>query len=196
MTHPEFLERLSKLDAEDSGGLTALAQDLIREGREIPSFTVQLYRQVDSDPSKKAMVLLGEIQEFGIVPLLDLAAEPPSSGLTPERALWVLRTVGANLLELQRHVVRSIDKALDDRRQTPTSKAEPALEEQPPPVRVCDEAYLQMRRVLNVEEGDDQYFLQARAFLNLGNVQKDAEILKARKMRVWSRIVGGKQTES
>jgi hypothetical protein len=189
MTRQEFLERLSKLNAEDSAGLTALGQDLIHEEREIPSFAVELLRQANPDTSNKAMITLGEIEEFGIVPLFDSTPE-----LATERALWALRTVGAKLVNLQRRAVRSIDRALDDHRQAPAGQAKPALEEQPPPVRVCDEAYLQMRRLLNIEEGDDQYFLHAHAFLNLKTAEKDAEILKARKARVWSRMAGGRQT--
>jgi hypothetical protein len=83
---------------------------------------------------------------------------------------------------------------MEDRRQAPPQQADAAMEEQPPPIRVCDEAYLQLRRLLNIEEGDPQYFLNARAFLNLGNAEKDAEIHRARKSRGWSRLVGDRQT--
>lgn len=189
MTHAEFLERLSKLNAEDSTGLTELARDLIQEEREVPGVAVQMFKQGNPDTSKKAMITLGEIEEFGIVPLLDLTADLPTV-----RALWSLRTVGASLVHLERRVVRSIDKALEDRRQASPLQANAAMEEQPPPIRVCDEAYLQLRRLLNVEEGDTQYFLNARAFLNLGNTEKDAEIHRARKSRGWSRLVGDRQT--
>jgi len=189
MTRAEFLERLSNLNAEDTTGLTELALDLIREEREIPEAAVKMFKQGNPDTSKKAMVTLGEIEEFGIIPLLDLTADLP-----PVRALWALRTEGASLVHLQRQVVRSFDKAMEDRRQAPPQQADAAMEEQPPPIRVCDEAYLQLRRLLNIEEGDPQYFLNARAFLNLGNAEKDAEIHRARKSRGWSRLVGDRQT--
>jgi hypothetical protein len=189
MTPADFLARLSELSAEDSAGLTELAQDLIREEREIPEAAVKMFKQGNPDTSKKAMITLGEIEEFGIVPLVDSTADLPTV-----RALWALRTVGANLVHLQRRAVRSIDKALEDRRQAPPPQSTAEMEEQPPPIRVCDEAYLQLRRLLHIEEGDPQYFLNARSFLNLGNTEKDAEIHRARKSRGWSRLVGDRQT--
>jgi hypothetical protein len=187
MTRQDFLSRLSSLNPEDSAGLTALAQDLIKDAREIPSLAVQLCQQGNPDTARKAMITMGEIEEFGIVPLLDAGAQ-----LSVDLALWRLRTVGVNIVHLQRQVVRSIDKQLDDKRKAAAGKGKPQMEEQPPPVRVCDEAYLQMRRLLNVEEGEGQYFMNARAFLSWSDAQKDAEIGKARQSRTWSQMVRSK----
>lgn len=185
MTRHNFLERLSKLSPEDSAGLTALAQDVVREAREAVDTAVQAWQQGDEATSRKAMLVLAEVEDLALVPLID--AGPAR---TVEQVMWSERTVGAGLAELQRRALRWIDNLLMDKRRAPVRKSVPPLEEQPPPVRVCDEAYLQMRRLLNVEEGKEKYFTNARAFLFLSDAQKDAEIQKARHSRAWTQFTG------
>ena len=64
------------------------------------------------------------------------------------------------------------------------------MEEAPAARRVCDEAYLQLRRLLNPRESVERYHLNASAFLQLSTEEKENEIRKARKSRMFSELSG------
>jgi len=104
--------------------------------------------------------------------------------------VWALRTEGLQLAEMLRKIVKYFAAHLSDTRKVPASRGAGPTEEQPPVVRICDEAYLQLRRLVNLEESMDQYLLNSRAFLNLPEARKDEEIRKSRQSRAFTRFTG------
>ena len=57
------------------------------------------------------------------------------------------------------------------------------VEEKPAPRRICDEAYLMYRRLLNTRESEEDYLVNRRIFLKQTDDDKDREIFFARKSR-------------
>lgn len=63
----------------------------------------------------------------------------------------------------------------------------------PPPRRLCDEAWLALRHLLLLEETEDEYWLNAEAFLNLPAEERDAEIGALRRGEGWPKPAEGER---
>jgi hypothetical protein len=52
---------------------------------------------------------------------------------------------------------------------------------------VCDEAYLQLRRLMNTTESEDSYLLNESIYLQLDFDERDEEIIEAKVSGKWDR---------
>lgn len=184
MTRIDFIQRLTALNPDDDAGMTTLAQAVMNDAREPARAAMQLRMAAEAALANKAAILLSRIEEAALIPLLE-----PTGAQNSLQAVWLLR-VGVNVeLELRKGIVKFLHGMLDDKRRVPIPKNAGPMEETPPPLRVCDEAYMQMRRVLNLQEKQDQYFMNTRAFLNLPEAKKNEEIQKAKQLGIWTQLV-------
>jgi hypothetical protein len=188
MTKEQFLERFTRLAANDHVGLEKLSRDVVEDARAAARAAVEVWSGYDPAQEKKAAVILSALDEIAFVPLTE-KSDPPS----PQHRVWLLRMAGLSHLELRAKLVALIDRMLDDRRTPPAGATMqgPPLEENPPAPRVCDEAYLVQRQLLNFQESREHYFSNARAFQNLRDDQKDVEIRNAKRSNVWKNLTGG-----
>jgi hypothetical protein len=185
MTREQFLERLSKLSPKDQTGLSALAKQIMDDAREPVRAAVQLWTTGDPDQAGKAASVLREVEELAFVPI----TQPKDPADTAHR-VWLLRMAGMSLIDLRRKFVALIDRMLDDRRTPPAMPMPgPPAEENPALPRVCDEAYLAHRRLLNFAESPAQYYMNEREFLALPEEQRDEEIRNLRKTNTWTRLM-------
>ena len=181
MTGDEFYTHLVQLGPNDDEGLTALTQKVLEDSRDAPNTAARLWKE-GGRFAPQARQVLGELEDVALVPVIS-QGDPAAV----QEVVWALRTMGAQTAELERKIVKYIDAHLGDARKMPVRTDLGPMEEKPPVVRVCDEAYLQMRRLLNVEESTQQYLANSRAFLNLPEDQKNEEIHKAKESRAWTR---------
>ena len=184
MTGDELTGALRRLDSHDRAGIDRLASAVMEQVRSPLRSVVELALSSDKDLSGKARSLLSEVDDLAIVPLLD-TAEPDD----PFLRVWQMNTLMSAHLELRDKVVVKLDLMLADKTSIPWRTIEP-FEGLPKPSRVCDEAYLVMRRLLNAREEKMQFLRESEAFLSLSDKEKDAEILKAKKSRVWTNLLG------
>src|SRR5579862_6846549 len=182
MTSDEFYARLTQVGAEDDQGAGALAKEVIEDSREAPDRAAQIWKE-GTNFAQQAKLVLANLADLALVPMIS-HGDPAATA----DVVWALRTQGAQLAQLQRKIVKYIDAHLIDTRKMPSRPDFGPTEEKAPVVRVCDEAYLQLRRLLNVEESEEQYMANSRAFLRLPEAQKNEEISKARQSRAWTRL--------
>ena len=186
MTREQFYERFLRLSDTDQPGITALANEILDEAREPVRAAVEIWAGANPDMERKAAAVLGEVDEIGFVPLTE-HGEPPD----PQHSVWFLRMTGASFLGLRARLIAVINRMLDDRRRPPARPmAGPPMEENPPIPRICDEAYLVHRQLLNFAESREQYYTNARAFLALPDDKKDEEIQNLKKSNTWKRLAG------
>ncbi|HVN07116.1 MAG TPA: hypothetical protein VMT86_22010 [Bryobacteraceae bacterium] len=174
--------RLAQIAPGDDQGLDALAQEAIEDARAAPDIAVKLWKEA-GPYAPQAKLVLSRLEDVSLVPL-SAKGDPAAAA----EVVWAMRTEGLHLAELARKIVKYFEAHLADTRKMPARSDLGPVEEKPPAVRVCDEAYLQMRRLLNLEESTDQYLQNSRTFLSLPEAQKDDEIQKARKSRAWTRF--------
>lgn len=184
MTGDEIAAELRRLDFRDQAGIDRLARLVVDQTRTSLRSVVTLASGPDQALAQKARSLLSNVDDLAIVPLLE-GPEPSD----PFARVWQMNTVMSAQLELRDRVVAKLDSMLTDKTSIPWQTIEP-IEGVPQPSRVCDEAYLMVRRLLNTKEGKMQFLHESEAFLSLSDKAKDAEILKAKKSRAWTNLVG------
>ena len=59
------------------------------------------------------------------------------------------------------------------------------VEEKPIPRRVCDEAYLMLRKLLSYKEDEESLMTNERLFLRMTNEEKDKEIERLKSSKEW-----------
>jgi len=103
--------------------------------------------------------------------------------------VWRLRSLVEGELQLRERLLSRLDPLLEDRTAVPMPPPPGDAEEPVLPRRVCDEAYLLVRHMLNPQEGPLTFQLNSREFLGMSDKEKNAEIEKARKTRTWTQFV-------
>jgi len=184
MTHDQLIEQLKRLEAHQQAEMDALSERVAKEMRAPVRSGLTAWLDADPKLSANATAFLSNLEELAIVPLLNAPDTVPT-----DKRVWMLRTVAAAELELREKVVARIEKMLDDKTPVPPPKLIGRVEEKPLPRRVCDEAYMQLRMLLNTTEERGTYFLNCDAFLNLSEPERDDEIRKARQSRTWTKFV-------
>ena len=187
MTNIQLIEALRRLNPNQPDAMDALADRVVTESRLPARSAVALLVDPDPKMSESAASLLSRIGDLAAVPLLE-SSDPPD----PLQRVWKMQTIVDVHLELRAKIVPLLDKMLADKTQVPWRKM-PRVEEAPVSSRICDEAYVLMRRLMNLHEDRAEYLANARAFLRLTNEEKDAEILKAKESRVWSNLAGDRE---
>ena len=183
MNQDQLTARLLALTPENENELEALASELTNDARGQPRRAVQIWLGPDAAMSKKAAILLGNTAELSITPLLE--APRPS---TPEQEAWLIRTVVQRQIDLRQQVAARLMKLLDDKRPVPEPSGSAAQEEKPPLRRLCDEAYLQLRRFIKTEESPGEFYTFERNFLSQPPNRRDTEIHRAKQSPVWKRL--------
>ena len=99
-----------------------------------------------------------------------------------------LALLGKSLMGLEGSVAGYLKRALGDRRMVPVSKGMKKAEGRKPERRVCDEAYLGLRR-LGSGEAEIMAQLEADEFLHLAVSDRDAELGQYLKSGTFSRFL-------
>jgi hypothetical protein len=186
MTRDRLLEQLRPLD---EAKVRDLASSLAEAARGAPRAAVEVALGADERASIKARRLLLGMEELAIVPL----AEAPRAPAAEARVFLIRQAVEAELA-LRRKVIARLDALLDDRSPVPI-RVDGPIEQEPPPRRVCDEAYLLMRRMVHLGEDRTEAAVDAGMFLDAPDEFKDAEIKKARASNTWNRALTGEDIE-
>ncbi len=184
MTPEQLIEALRRLDPEKRAEFDQLALAVRNQSRELGRSAVTVWKGTDVRMSDKAALLIAQIGDLGIVPLLEATDIPGVA-----KPVWMLRNVVEAEMVLREKIRERIDSMFDDKNPVPMPRASGQIEEPPVPRRVCDEAYILMRRLLNSSESQMNYLMNVRAFLSLGEQEKNKEIQKARQTRTWTMFV-------
>ncbi len=115
--------------------------------------------------------------------MADVAIEPIAGApipAAPEGRIFLFGQAIEAEVALRRKVIRQLDALLDDQWPMPAPQTRGPVEQKAPRRRVCDEAYLTMRRLVHLGEDPLDASVQANMVLNAPEDFKDAPINKAR----------------
>ncbi|WP_394823277.1 hypothetical protein [Pendulispora albinea] len=135
-----------------------------------------------------ANMLLINLEDLAIVPLVESNPTSPKA-----RVDTVTQAVEAELV-LRRKSIARRDKLLDDRTPVPIETCGHP-EKEPPPRRVCGEAYVLMRQIVNFGKSGVDARVDARMFLHAPDDFEDAQIARARQSGIWNRALTGQDFE-
>ncbi len=169
MTAEEFSKRLSESEP-DSPQAAALARDLVDEARYPALFVVQHYlSSTEESDQLKAKNFLAGLRELALQPL----SETENIG-NIDTQLWVMRTLIAESVALRNRVAVVLKDLLPnfDVATPPPVNLSPS---NPPDTRVCDLAFVLLRRVLHLPPEP--------AFLEMPSTERTRRIEEFQKSR-------------
>lgn len=175
----EWKSRIDALGEEPSEqDLGVLLQDMVRQAT-APGRAVA---QVAEDSSRQPLwrQLTAGLDFCGL--LGSLYAEPPAD---PGARSWSLTQQVEIELHLRGQLVHRLIEALGDKREVMQPRTIPQ-EIPPPPLRVCDEAYLGLRRLLHPEEDQVGFSVDADGYLAMPFDVRDQAIAKALAAKTWN----------
>lgn len=152
----------------------------------VPGQAVDLSVGSDEAAAVDARRLIYWLQELAVRPLAE-AAQPP---LAEQRVALAASAVDGELGS-RRKVIARIDALLSDAR--PLAARPQAAEHAFPPMRVCDEAYLFMRRMVKLEEAAVDEAALADAFVKMPVAERAVRIRRARESKPWRRALTGQE---
>ena len=161
--------------------LDAVAKKVEREARAAARYAVANLAASDRKVAGSAIAVVIRLKDLAIVPLLDA----PEASEADDR-VWRIENMVDAQLELRQRIVGRLPKMLDDPTAVPIGSGGVA-ETAPPPRRVCDDAYVLLRRLLNTAESAEQQHASTNAFLALPDDRKDEQIRNARN-GTWTRL--------
>jgi hypothetical protein len=178
-------EQLQRSNAGDEEAITELAEaHKLRSYQAIRSATeIWLERWNSSRPAAEA--LLVEYQELAIRPLMEA-----QDTVAPIDLAWLLDTVVTAELELRAKMLRRLENLMQDKSPIEQVPIDEPIEEPVPELRVCDEAYLQARRLAGGESAE-QRILNEDAFLQSAFDERDKVIKQYLQSRVWTDLMDG-----
>ena len=125
----------------------------------------------DPETARKAFGIVLDVGPVALNPILDSLnpGKPAQAVLELEHAVDLAQRDRARLASV-------LTKLLDDKQNVPLPSQPANTEEKLPPRRMCDEAYLLLRKLLSPEESADDQLVNGRFFLDMDVAQRDKEI--------------------
>lgn len=168
----EFVNAVKKLDTENDKQIDSLAAGMKQEAWQKTRDVVGLLHGADPNDSKRARALVLSTGSLALSPLLDSL---PSDN--PDKLVWDLQASLDMHFGNQALIVSRLQEMLQDKRPLTLPVYPPHVEEKPVPRRVCDEAYLMLRKLLSGEDAEAE-MLNSREFINGMSDPKRDEIIE------------------
>ncbi|MFO0616632.1 MAG: hypothetical protein U0414_28825 [Polyangiaceae bacterium] len=149
----------------------AIAADFQRQAMTVPAVAVRLLHDADESRQSVAGVVVSDVQEMAIDPLL------ATSGFVARDRAWVLGTIVAQETALRTDTLVWMTPFLGDR--SPVEEGATA--------RICDEAFLGLSKLLWFDEPELAIGRDAAAFLREAPARRDQLIAKAMTTKTFRR---------
>ena len=171
---------LRALSPEDEKGFDRLAQAITAPCQRDAGELIQLLRPSDTPDARKAATELIRLGNHAFPVLLDSLHRD-----SPEDYVWEAQLLTDIALDSRRQLIKELMTMLADKRDVKMPEVPAHTEEKFKPRRVCDEAYLMLRKLLETQEGEEAQYLNERMFLNWSNKERDQEIHRWKTTRKW-----------
>jgi hypothetical protein len=186
MNQREELLRSLETYPSDPAGESAFVARYAASARSAVTTAAEAWNSSDRRYAFGAELFLRAMDDLAIRPLLELPIPVDAS----DAAAYIGMLVEPEL-ELRAAIATRIDEMLDDCRPVPASLPPgPEPEESPLERRVCDEAYLAMRSLVDFGKDRLETVLDQRAFLSESPEVRDDTIRRARVSAAWRRALG------
>ena len=163
----------------------ALAKQEVDSARTIPRLAASLWAKADAELSANALAFLSEIGDLAVVPVLEGPLRDD-----PKAAVQALNLMADAELALRQKVIQRVNQLLDDKRPIPPrAQLGPKPDEPIHPRRVCDEAYVAMRRLVHFGESQYGSVVEVSFFYSAPEAARDKAIAEARRNNDWRRAV-------
>jgi hypothetical protein len=170
----ENLPKLLKtVDETKVGAIDTVSLDLLSELREIPRSIIDLTFSKDEDLMNRAREVFLGMEDTIIWPVIVTEAT-----ISAEERLWLTDVAVEREMRLRRALGTHIEKMITDKTLLPNVAPPGMAEESAPPKRVCDEAYIQLRSLINANEKSYDGLVNRDLFLQGTFDERDEELKK------------------
>lgn len=173
MNSEKLAQTLKSVNENEEGAMEKLAFKLIQETRETPRALVSLCEAKDTDLANRAQELFLLMEDTVVRPVAGIGPEVPEMD-----RIWLLQGAVKAEVELRRVLARELEKMLNENAVIPPPSSPVESEEEQPLVRVCDQSYIELRRLLYGTENIGDAILNRDRFLQLELEERDQEIRK------------------
>lgn len=164
-----FNQRLASLSPRQESKITALVEEYCADVAEV-QHTALRYAQDGAIQAPRALSVIAQLGETAVESLATtITAQKP----VPDTSLLMNLVDGLSFAETA--VLKRLKAAVTDTRLVLQPPEMGQMEEVGPPDRICDEAYVKLRRILNPEPYL-QHLMESRHFLSLPDAAKNKEI--------------------
>jgi hypothetical protein len=179
----QFIENLRDLENKLQPDDDAFAKREEKEARLAGRAAVRAWATGDEKLADQAFSFLVDMEDLPIVPLLEGPLRDD-----PKAVSQAMELITDSESELRKRVVFQLEKWLDDKRPVPLRPMPPGTEGHISERRVCDEAYVAMRKVIHFSDDEVRQLVDEDLLYDLPEPKRDAAIARARATKSW-RIV-------
>ena len=183
MNEQEIVSRL--WGAGSAAELERLAAEIEADVLAAPTGVVHQWATGDKSESSKAGSVVLDLDELALTPML--------GEFDSARVDWRFRFMESavqTLLGLRLRILAKLDGQLGREAVLETSGPSEPGTTGAAPVRVCDEAYMCIRRLAGAEQSTEGGFSSESEFLKLEPAQRTQEIGRWRRSRTWAVLCG------
>lgn len=177
-----FEQRLAALSPRQEADTTALVEEYGKDVFEIRK-TAVLHATAPTPDAYRARSLIARLGETGVETLAGTIA-----GQDPVLDTWLLFELVKGVAFAETAATGRLRAALSDTRMVPQPPEMRLLEEVGPPYRICDEAYVALRRI-QIPESFLQHRMESRHFLSLPDADKNHEIESCSRTGTFTRFL-------
>jgi len=178
MSEQDVVSRLRSCASPDA--LRSLADEVSAESLNAPRALAGLWSGGERVEARKAGSVVTELEELAMGAMLAEFDSCPGN--------WRIRymsMVVETQLGFRHRIMAELDGLLSDKAAVSTLALPDAAPPGSPPLRVCDEAYLLIHRMVRIDESMEPGLRQATAFVALAEPDRDKELQKWRKSGTW-----------
>ncbi len=178
MPTKRFVEIVRTTPYNDAAAVQELADSIREKSYKRPLAIVELLQSEDPDVRRTASAVLIYLGQVAIPPLLE---KLPTA--KPRDMVWNLQQAVEFQINSRLRLAQTIEELLEDTRPIPSEDDFSGEEEKEISRRVCDDAYLMLRKLLAYDELEEEQYFNEQAFLDMTDEQRDEEIARFKKTR-------------
>jgi hypothetical protein len=180
---PTLLETLHSISANDLKALETIADTIRIKGYTETREVVEIVNGSDEKMAHKGRLILGFLNGLSIEPQIENIGK--ANPLLYAESLQRLLDAQNEIRGLLAHELVS---ALDDKRELPPPQLLGKAEGRRPKKRVCDQAYLQLRKFLLIDDSIEKQSHQERLFWDLNEKSREIEIAKFKHTKAFTQL--------
>ena len=190
MVYKRLSQQIAETGVDDVKTLDSMTETILEKSYKDPREVVGLGHSENEDIRATASALLLSLGNLVLLPLLDSVATD-----IPEDYVWDMQTATQLHLDGRARIVEALAKMLADTRPVTVGLPFALTEEKPVPRRVCDEAYLLLRKLLAFEENEEDRMFNEQAFLEMEDKERDSEIKRFLQTKTWISLIETPEVE-
>lgn len=180
MENENLSSRLRQIKLMEIEKLDSLSNEIVIKSREDSKQLIKLLHSENKEEVKKAAMVLQSIGDLAITPLMDSLDRN-----NPDNYAWEMELILSLHLKNRSKIIKELNSMFLDTRLLKGPELIGVVEEKPVPRRVCDEAYLMLRKLLALEEDEESLMTNERLFLDMTLKEKDEEIQRLKSSGEW-----------